>query len=112
MGLGQGDVTFWTCPNKNHTAVRAEGAVKVCETCGITSAATEALIEMGQADQRQRDLLFLRTLARRIRAAREVILAGDATGKDLPAVPPIPAMCVDQLAAVLAGAPVGALPGE
>jgi hypothetical protein len=111
MGLGQGDVTFWTCPNTAHTAVRAEGAVKICEVCGLTSKHTGTLIDRGQADQRQRDLLFLRDLARRIRTARELVLEGDADD-GLLRVPAIPALCVDAVADLLGDAPVGAPSGE
>lgn len=107
MGLGQGDVTFWMCPNTGHAAIRAEGAVKVCEVCGLTSSHTGILIDRGQADQRQRDVQWLRDLARRIRAARE-IFPGDIGDDSSLRVPAIPAMCVDAVADLLYEAPVGA----
>jgi len=97
-----GDVLFWVCPVTGHEAVVWEGAIARCEICGLTSAATDELVSRGQADQRQRDILILRGLARKIRAAREV-------GSDIPAgdLPLVPAGVLEVAASILADAPIG-----
>jgi hypothetical protein len=101
MRLGVSDVRFWHCPVSEHTAVVWEGATARCMECLMTSAHTEELISRGQADQRQRDIQWLRFLAQKVRAAPA---GGDILIMDLPLVP---ANILEKVAGLLAEGPIG-----
>ena len=98
------DVLFWTCPIREHTAVRWEGAQAKCLECPMTSMHTEKLVSRGRAEQRSRDIRHLKGLARKIRMAR-------MPGSTIPAesLPLVPARVLDTVAELLAGAPIGDL---
>jgi hypothetical protein len=62
--MGMDDVLFWACPNKAHSAVVADGTLRRCGVCGITSGDTRRLTDQARADQRERDVQRLWGAAR------------------------------------------------
>jgi hypothetical protein len=98
MSLDVSDVRFWHCPVSEHTAVVWEGAIARCMECPITSAHTEELISRGQADQRQRDINWLRFLAQKVAREPDLLILG---------LPLVPANTLERVAVLLAEVPIG-----
>ena len=64
----------------------------------MTSALTEELIGRGQADQRRRDIDWLRFLAQKVAREPDLLILG---------LPLVPANTLERVAALLAEGPIG-----
>ena len=99
MSLDVSDVRFWHCPVSEHTAVDVGKALSPgAMECPITSAHTEELISRGQADQRQRDINWLRFLAQKVAREPDLLILG---------LPLVPANTLERVAVLLAEVPIG-----
>ena len=98
MSLSVSDVRFWRCPVSEHTGVVWGGAIARCEECLMTSVLTDELIGRGQADQRQRDIDWLRFLAQKVAGEPNLLITG---------LPLIPTNTLERVAALLAEGPIG-----
>lgn len=94
------DVRWWQCPVSGHKAVRWEGSIARCEICAMSSVETEEITARARAEQRQADVQWLRSLAAKVRAARNSDQIG--TG----GIPLVPASVLDRVAALLAECPI------